>query len=228
MDAPKHENALVLFAKAPVSGMVKTRLQPFITPENSARLQEALIKDSISKMSKIGNTEKFIFFWPEEKKSKFEKVIANLPFKLCSQYGIDLGEKMENSFRDLFKKGFLRIILIGVDSPTLPVEYIALAFEELNNADLVLGPSTDGGYYLIGMKEKVSPVFTSVEWGCENVLLQTEELIKKHGIKLSLLPVHYDVDTKENLRFLKTHLQLLRHSEMDFPVNTGKILDEIL
>lgn len=228
MDAAKKKNALVLFAKAPVAGLVKTRLQPFITPENSARLQEALLKDSMFKMSKIDNTEKFVFFGPEEEKNMIEKIIANLPFKLCSQYGMDLGEKMENSFRDLFKKGFLRIIIIGVDSPTLPVEYIARAFDELNKADLVLGPSTDGGYYLIGMKEKVSSVFTSVEWGSENVLLQTEKLIKKHGIKLSLLPVHYDVDTKENLRFLKTHLHLLRYSGVDLPVNTGKILDEIL
>lgn len=224
----KHQNAIVLFAKAPLAGMAKTRLQPFITPENSARLQEALIKDSILIMSKNNNSEKFVYFWPEEKKYIFENIIANLPIQLYCQYGMNLGEKMDNSFHDLFKKGFYKIVIIGVDSPTLPTEYINKAFEELNRSDMVIGPSTDGGYYLIGFKKKNRPVFTSVEWGSEKVLSQTGDLIKKHGLTFSLLPIHYDIDTIENLRFLRTHLQLLLRSGGDIPLYTGKILNEIM
>ena len=228
MNPLSQNNALVLFAKAPIAGEVKTRLQPEITPENSARLQEAMIKDSISLMSEINNVEKTIYFLPIEKKYVFEKFIDGLPFHLNCQNGIDLGKKMENSFHDLFNKGFFRVVVIGTDSPALPKEYISKAFIDLNNADLVIGPSIDGGYYLIGFKEKVLPVFSPVEWGSNKVLLQTEELIKKHNLKLSLLPVHYDIDTIEDLRYLKTHLKLLSRSGEHVPFNTMNIVDEIL
>jgi len=228
MNPLSQNNALVLFAKAPIAGEVKTRLQPEITPENSARLQEAMIKDSISLMSEINNVEKIIYFLPIEKKYVFEKFTDGLPFHLNCQNGVDLGEKMANSFHDLFNKGFFRVVVIGTDSPTLPREYISKAFIDLNNADLVIGPSIDGGYYLIGFKEKVLPVFSPVEWGSNKVLLQTEELIKIHNLKLSLLPVHYDIDTIEDLRYLKTHLKLLSRSGEHIPFNTMNIVDEIL
>ena len=228
MNPLSQNNALVLFAKAPIAGEVKTRLQPEITPENSARLQEAMIKDSISLMSEINNVEKTIYFLPIEKKYVFEKFIDGLPFHLNCQNGVDLGKKMANSFHDLFNKGFFRVVVIGTDSPTLPKEYISKAFIDLNKADLVIGPSIDGGYYLIGFKEKVLPVFSPVEWGSNKVLLQTEELIKKHNLKLSLLPVHYDIDTIEDLRYLKTHLKLLSRSGEHVPFNTMNIVDELL
>ena len=260
MNKSGNKNALVLFAKAPIAGEVKTRLQPEITPENSARLREALIKDSIFMMSKISDVKRFIYFLPEEKKYMFEKFTDDLPFHLNCQNGVDLGEKMANAFHDLFDKGFFRVLIIGTDSPTLPKEYINKAFPGLNEADLVIGPSVDGGYYLIGFKEKVSPVFSPVEWGSNKVLSQTEKLIKKHNLKrrvaatkrsyrssdltektcsknkflhsnaitLYLLPVHYDIDTIEDTRFLKTHLQLLSRSGEDIPVNTTSIVEDML
>jgi len=228
MKSREKKSALVLFAKAPVAGEVKTRLQPEITSENSARLQEAMIKDSISLISEINNVEKIIYFLPGEKKYIFEKFTDGLPFRLNCQNGVDLGKKMENAFKDLFNKGFFRVVVIGVDSPTLPKEYINKAFIELDKADLVIGPSEDGGYYLIGLKEKVLPVFSPVEWGSNRVLSQTEELVKKNNLKLSILPVHYDIDTIEDLRHLKTHLKLLSRSGENVPVNTMNIVDDIL
>ncbi len=228
MSRPKEADAIVLFAKAPISGMVKTRLQPQISPGHSAMLQEAMIKDAIAKMDGIKKVEKFIYFWPKEEKSIFESLVANLSFKLCCQRGVDLGEKMENSFKYLFRQGFSKILIIGVDSPTFPVEYINKAYEKLNKTELVIGPSADGGYYLIGLKEKAYPLFSGVEWGSSKVLLQTEELIRKHKIKLSLLPVHYDIDTFEDIIFLRTHLRLLKDSNDYIPVHTMKLLDKIL
>ena len=228
MDGPKLKNALVLFSKAPIAGMVKTRLQPCISPEKSACLQEAFIKDSILKMRKIDYVDRFLYFQPEERKYLFEKLIGGLPIHLYCQKGLDLGKKMENAFRDLFNKGFSRVVIIGVDSPTLPEKYINKAFTELNTSDLAIGPAVDGGYYLIGLKEKLSPVFSSVEWGSDKVLLQTENLIKKHDIKLSLLPVHYDIDTVDDLHFLKAHLQILSRSGEYIPVNTMRVIEQIL
>lgn len=222
------KNALVLFAKAPVAGMAKTRLQPHIPPGNSARLQEALIKDSISKMDQVDKVEKFIYFYPAEQIEMFEKLTGNLPFHLVRQNGADLGEKMENAFKHLFEQGFLKVVITGVDSPTLPLEYITEAFTKLDRSELVIGPAEDGGYYLIGIKGKVLPLFSGVEWGSGNVLSQTEKLIKKHNIKPTLLPLHYDVDTIDDLRFLKTQLKRMSRSRDQVPLNTMTLLDEIL
>lgn len=228
MSNSKQKNAIVVFAKAPVAGKVKTRLQPFMTPQDSARLQEALIKDSILKLSRIDSAEKFIYYWPDEKRNMLDKFIEGTSFHLQLQKGNDLGEKMENAFIELFNKGFFKIVIIGADSPTLPVEYIDQAFDKLDNSEMVIGPSIDGGYYLIGLKEKNYPVFSFVEWGSDKVLSQTHNLVKKHNIKLLLLPTYFDIDTTENIRFLKNHLQLLKHSEEGIPANTTKILDELL
>ena len=228
MSNKEKRNALVLFAKAPVAGKVKTRMQPEITADDSARLQAALIKDSILLMSKINNADKFIYFHPEGENKIFEKFTCELSFHLNCQNGADLGEKMENAFRYLFDKGYSKVVIIGADSPTLPEKHINKAFMQLNKADLVIGPSIDGGYYLIGFREKVCPVFSSVEWGSNKVLTQTEELIKRHNLHLSLLPVHYDIDTIENLRFLRTHIQLMQRSGEDVPANTMNILEDIL
>ncbi len=227
MNTHKQKNALVLFAKAPIAGNVKTRLQPQITPVNSALLQEALIKDTINKMISKNNLDKFVYFWPAEQKNMFENFIGGLPIQLCCQSGKNLGEKMAQAFQDLFDKRFHKVVIIGTDSPTLPAKYIIKAFEKLNKSEIVIGPSADGGYYLIGLKEKVCPVFSSVDWGTSKVLSQTEKLIKENNVSLSLLPVHYDIDTIDNLYFLKTHLRLLSHSGEELPVYTERILGKI-
>lgn len=222
------KNAIVLFSKAPVAGKCKKRLQAHITAENCARLQEAFIYDAISKMSKVDDVEKIIYFWPEDKKHMFDKFIDNLPFQLYCQDGDDTGERLKNTFQNLFDQGFSRVAIIAVDSPTLPVEYLNRAFVELDKADIVIGPALDSGYYLMGFNKDVFPMFSSVSWGTAEWLLQTVKLIKKHNTRLSLLNIHYDIDLIENLHYLKDHLKLLLHSGEDYPVHTKKLLDDIL
>ena len=129
---------------------------------------------------------------------------------LFVQRGKDLGDKMRQAFVDRFAEGYKKVVIIGSDSPSLPVSYInkALASEK----DLVIGPSTDGGYYLIAMSGKLSEVFSGVAWGTENVLGETLKKIKGTSISFELLPIWYDVDSPDDLKFLKTHLELITHS----------------
>ena len=132
---------------------------------------------------------------------------------------------MRSAFADRFEEGYKKVVIIGSDSPSLPGCYIDKAFAA--NKDLVLGPSTDGGYYLIAMTGKVFEVFAGVAWGTEKVLEETLKKVKDANISLELLPVWYDVDLPEDLAFLKTHLALIAHSGLGEGGNTKKFIDKL-
>jgi len=130
---------------------------------------------------------------------------------------------MFNAFKARFDEGDAHVVIIGSDSPSLPVAYIETALN--SERDLVIGPSTDGGYYLIGMYQKPVNVFAGgIEWGSEKVLKQTLDRIENHGSSLELLAPWYDVDRAEDLKFLKTHLELIAHSGKGDVGTTGEWL----
>jgi hypothetical protein len=146
--------------------------------------------------------------------------------RLFAQEGKDLGEKMRRAIHDRFVEGYKRVVIIGSDSPSLPVSYIEQALS--SDKDMVLGPSIDGGYYLIGMREKVVEIFDGVAWGTEKVLSETYERLVKNGAALEILPVWYDIDSPEDLKFFQTHLQLIEQSGLGKAGETGKFLNKIL
>ena len=123
------------------------------------------------------------------------------------QEGKDLGDRMKNTFSERFTEGYERVVIIGADSPSLPSAYVKQAFDF--KEDVVLGPSVDGGYYLIGMQRKFVNLFDGITWGSGNVLKETYSRLKSNGSTLGLLPVWYDVDRPDDLIFLKSHLELL-------------------
>jgi len=218
------DNAVILFARDPILGQVKTRLRPSLDDETILKLYTCFVEDSLEKIRQVGNVECFVGIFPDNHSGFFEK-IENFGMSLFVQRGKDLGDKMRQAFVDRFAEGYKKVVIIGSDSPSLPVSYInkALASEK----DLVLGPSTDGGYYLIAMSGKVSEVFSGVAWGTKNVLDETLEKIKGTGISLELLPVWYDVDSPDDLKFLKTHLELITYSGLSVGEKTKIFLDEI-
>jgi hypothetical protein len=113
---------------------------------------------------------------------------------LYSQQGVDLGERMCNAVKLLFNKGYEKVSLIGADSPDLPLPFITEAFEKLDSYDLVIGPSEDGGYYLISMNKPFDTIFKDINWGHDNVLKDTVSKAKAAGISYFLLPQWYDID----------------------------------
>ena len=157
--------------------------------------------------------------------SGFFNGIEDSDTRLFIQQGKDLGEKMRQAFVDRFSDGYKKVVIIGSDSPSLPVSYINQTLT--SDKDLILGPSTDGGYYLIAMMGKVSEVFGGISWGTDQVLDETLYRVKKTGISLELLPVWYDVDIPEDLKFLKIHLNLIAQSGLCEDGKTRKILDEM-
>ena len=220
----KKDNAVILFARDPILGQVKTRLSSSFNDETILRLYTCFVEDSLEKIRQVDNADCFVGISPSNI-SGFFNGIEDSDTRLFIQQGKDLGDKMRQAFVDRFSDGYKKVVIIGSDSPSLPVSYINQALN--SDKDLMLGPSTDGGYYLIAMTGKVSEVFDGIAWGTEQVLDETLNRVKKVGVSLELLPVWYDVDFPEDLKFLKTHLELITQSGLCEVGKTKKILDEI-
>jgi len=201
-------NALVLFAKDPVLGKVKTRLEPFLDQAVILELYRAFLADSLEKICSVAGVDRFVEVSPDARSGYFARWQADPRIsQIRPQTGRDLGDKMKNAFRACFQAGYERVAIIGSDSPSLPRSYIEQAFNMKEG--LTLGPSTDGGYYLIAMAGEAVEVFEGVPWGGGRVLAETLVRARACGAVLSLLPAWYDVDWPEELRFLATHLQAL-------------------
>ena len=117
-----------------------------------------------------------------------------------------MGERLEQFFDHAFATGATRVVVIGSDSPTLPLEFVERAFALLQDHDCVLGPATDGGYYLVGQSGRSQPIFANVEWGTSRVFDQTVARIAACKARLSLLPQWYDVDTAADFELLDKDL----------------------
>jgi uncharacterized protein len=218
-------NAVVLFARDPVLGKVKTRLSPFLNDETILQLYTCFLHDSLDKIRQVENADLFIGVAPSNQ-SGFFTGMPGADMRIFVQEGKELGDKMRRAIQDRFAEGYEKVVIIGSDSPSLPVSYIEQALA--SDKDMVLGPSTDGGYYLIGMKGKLTEVFEGVTWGTEKVLQETCDHLVPGGVALELLPVWYDIDGPEDLKFFKTHLQLIEQSGLGTAGETGKLLDKIL
>ena len=219
------ENAVVLFARDPVLGKVKTRLSPFLNDETILQLYTCFLHDSLDKIRQVENADLFIGISPSNQ-SGFFTGMPGSDMRIFVQEGKELGDKMRRAIQDRFAEGYERVVIIGSDSPSLPVSYIERALA--SDKDMVLGPSTDGGYYLIGMKGALTEVFEGVTWGTEKVLQETCDHLVQNGVPLELLPVWYDIDSPEDLKFFKTHLQLIEQSGLGTAGETGKLLGKIL
>ena len=220
----KKNKAVILFARDLILGQVKTRLSSLFDDETILRLYTCFVEDSLEKIRQVDNADCFVGISPSNI-SGFFNGIEDSDTRLFIQQGKDLGDKMRQAFVDRFSDGYKKVVIIGSDSPSLPVSYINQALN--SDKDLMLGPSTDGGYYLIAMTGKVSEVFDGIAWGTEQVLDETLNRVKKVGVSLELLPVWYDVDLPKDLKFLKTHLNLIAQSGLCDCSKTKKILDEM-
>jgi len=200
---------LGVFAKQPLPGAVKTRVAAETSPDFAARLSEALLRDTLFRFRRV-EAHRVLAFTPPEAGDFFDELAQGI-FVISPQSTGDLGARMAHFFREqLTQSG--RVVLIGTDSPSLPLEYVEGAFEELRSADVVLGPASDGGFYLIGCRESVPEgIFQGVDWGEATVLGQTVERLPA-GCKLALLPPWYDVDTLRDLAIMKCHVLAMRRA----------------
>lgn len=199
--------SLGIFVKHPVAGQVKTRLAEFLGTKQATEVYAAFVADLVERFRDVAN-QRFLCYAPAEDSAKSCFLNhAKETYCLWPQPDKDLGERMAQFFLEHLRAEQDRVVIIGSDSPTLPREYVERAFELLQSADCVLGPATDGGYYLIGARGTCPPIFEEIAWSTSEVLAQTIALIDKFGLSLSLLPPWYDVDTMDDWNFLAAHIR---------------------
>lgn len=221
------KEALVLLAKAPVAGQVKTRLIGALTAEDTADLYAAFLSDTFALMEAIADEREalrlVLCYTPEGEEEALEKVEREGSLMLI-QRGADLGERLQNCFADLFELGYETVVIVGGDSPTLPGEHVWDAFESLTDDNqVVIGPTEDAGYYLIGMPRLQPAVFTDIPWSTAQVLPVTRERAQSAALDLIELPVWYDVDTPQDLERLRAELK----AQKDLGYYTRRCLKEI-
>ncbi len=204
---------LGLFAKQPTPGQVKTRLAAQTSPQWAARVAAAFLKDLLCRLGDFP-AHRVLAFAPAQAKSYFAD-LAQGRFNLMAQCEGNLGQRMETFLATPIDQGAQRVVLVGTDSPTIPLPFIEQAFEELTRADLVLGPATDGGYYLVGCAGASPPIFQGINWGRSTVLRETIDRLEGTSVRLKLLSPWYDVDTVNDWQVLQGHLAALRRAGID-------------
>lgn len=221
------KEALVVMAKAPREGEVKTRLIGALTAAEAAAIYTNFLRDTFVLVEAVRDEREtaqvVLCYTPEGSEEAFENIEREGSLMLA-QRGGNLGERLINCFADLFGFGFGSIVVIGADSPTLPEEILIEAFESLTGEnDVVIGPAEDEGYYLIGMRKFHAEIFNDIPWGTDRVLAATEARVSEAGLNLKLLPVWYDVDTPEELETLKRELS----EDKSAARFTGRFLEEL-
>jgi rSAM/selenodomain-associated transferase 1 len=207
------QRVLGVFAKWPAVGAVKTRLGSSAGPDWGTRVARAFLLDTLARLGTVA-ARRVVVFTPLEAEPDFASLVPS-GYELRPQCSGDLGARMAAFIAEQLRQGAEAVVLVGADSPTLPVAWVEQAFRELQHADLVLGPALDGGYYLIGCGRRLPPVFEGVAWGTEQVLAQTIARLSDPGWRLALLPPWYDVDTPADWSLLCGHLVALRRAGID-------------
>jgi rSAM/selenodomain-associated transferase 1 len=198
--------ALAVMTKAPRAGKVKTRLTPPLTPEEAASLNICFLRDTCAAISTAtgdGRSRGIAVYTPVGEETAYAGILPE-EFELVPQRGDAFGERLSFATEDLLNLGFDSVCLIDSDSPTVPQQAFAKAARVLSENEniIVLGPSDDGGYYLIGLKKLHRPLFENIDWSTERVLEQTIARAKELDLRVHLLPTWYDVDDRATLRRL--------------------------
>lgn len=205
---------LIVFAREPQKGKVKTRLSGYLSEIGCLKLYKKLLADTLGRARKVKCGQRVLAYDSGNKKPVYLKRVAP-DFEFYKQKGRDLGERMFNAIkvysalaRTTIGRSRLGayVVIIGSDSPDLPLSYINRAFTELRKNDLVLGPAYDGGYYLIGLKEPCSKIFKGVKWSSKAVFGKTLKNAKALRKKVAILPHWHDIDTPRDLKYFKNAL----------------------
>ncbi len=202
-------------AKAPVPGMVKTRLR--LESRRAAELQRAFLMDAVAKARALGSVTV-----AGSPKGQLDLIKSLLPpeVRLIAQVEGDLGERMCTAAAELLAQSPDSILILGTDAPTLPLDYLREAAKALDDYDASIVPSRDGGYVLLGLKRLHDALFSGIAWSTDIVYLQTVEKAREAGISLFALEPWYDVDTPTDLERLKVELK----ADPDLAPHTADVL----
>ena len=197
---------VAIMAKAPRAGSVKTRLCPPLTAGEAADLYRCFLLDKIEQVRGLDGARAAIAYTPPEGRREFETLAPG--FLLVDQHDGDLGARLATSFASLFASGYGAALAVDCDTPTLPTSFLREAVELIGTpgTDVVLGPSEDGGYYLIGLRVPHLELFRDVAWSTSSVLAETLRRAGAKGLTIACLPPWFDVDTPDDLERLEREL----------------------
>ena len=196
-----------MFVKYPEPGRVKTRLATVIGDGLAAQFYEACLEDLIPRFQEIAARRVLAYTPDDERSRQFFQRLAAGRFELWAQPDGTLADRMRSFFAAF---GPEPVVLVGSDSPTLKQCDVQRALSALKTVDCVLGPATDGGVYLIGLRGGPWPIFDAVAWSTSRVLEQSVAAAQRCGAAVEMLPLWYDIDTLEDVHFLRGHLAALR------------------
>ena len=198
--------ALAVMARAPSDDSGKTRLRQTCGAERAAALRRAILLDTLESIRAVRSVDRIVLFAPETARPEFEALVDDSE-GLLGQRGSGLGERMEHGFSDLLGRDYTGVVMVGSDLPTLPAAYVDQGIDVLRRQDdpLVLGPSEDGGYYLIGLRRCHPELFHGIPWSTSSVLARTRALAAGLGMAVTTLPSWYDLDSADDLdRVIRT------------------------
>ncbi len=191
--------ALLVFLKRPTPGEVKTRLAPDLGAQAAADLYRVLAEETLRRtVPRPGDYGRLLCFAPANARREMREWLPGETW--LAQKGGDLGDRMAHAFREAFRRGARRAVLIGSDAPSLTRELVLTAFAALGDNDLVLGPARDGGYYLVGLSRPCDVLFREVPWSTPEVLRVTLERAGALGLRAWLLERLRDIDTLDDVR----------------------------
>lgn len=215
------KKAIILFIKFPREGEVKTRLAKDIGQKRATHFYQKCVEKIIHEIRELKRThpiELFVYVSNSKDLSLCRNWLGE-DFSYFSQRGEGLGQRLINASNDVFKIGYESLLIAGSDIPELSVKIFKKAFENLKNADFTIGPSPDGGYYLIGMKKPEPDVFNNISWSTDKVFGQTIDKIQSLQKVYTTLPSLRDIDTFEDFKAWRNSLSAstsLKRSQMLF------------
>jgi rSAM/selenodomain-associated transferase 1 len=207
-------SAVAIMAKAARQGQVKTRLCPPLSPLQAAQLYRCFLLDKIAQVNVLREALPVVSYSPADARSWFE-MLTPAHFVLIPQRGHDLGDRLRFTFEHLFGLGYTQVLAIDSDTPTLPVAFLKQALAQLSHptTDVVLGPTEDGGYYLIGLRQPYPQLFEKMPWSTPLVFPETVRRSAAAGLQVTCAETWFDIDTPEDLSRLTASLDDVNQSQ---------------
>jgi len=199
---------IAIMAKEPEVGRTKTRLCPPLTLAQAAALYEALLADTIALVGGVAGAALALAITPPQALGFFRRISPPEAI-LVPVAGADIGACLSQTLAHLLAADHCQALAFNSDGPSLPAEYLSRALVQLEDTDVVLGPSEDGGYYLIGLKQPCPALFEGIAWSTAQVAVQTLARAEALGLRVALLPPWHDVDTADDLARLRGELTAL-------------------
>ena len=210
-------SAVAIMAKAPRPGKVKTRLCPPLSNEEAAELYRCFLLDKIAQVNVLQKTALIVSYGPPLSKPLFEDLVPSHCL-LVPQRGADLGARLLSTFIQLFRQGFEQVMAVDSDTPTLPNAYLEQALDLMARPeiDMVLGPTEDGGYYLIGLRRAHRALFEEMPWSTSHVLPETLRRSEAQGLNVACTASWFDIDTPEDLKRLAASLATAENGQAQY------------